>query len=69
MLHLPRFRQVQDVVRALVVGRLCYGCILIPSRLSLENPSSQLLQSIQTLVNDMARFLLRVRKADRMIPM
>ncbi len=65
LLHLPRGGQVQDVVRALVVGKLCYGSILVPPRLSPEDPTSQLLQSIQTSVNDIARLLLGTRRADR----
>ena len=65
LLHLPRGRHVQDVVRALVVGRLCYGCILISPRLSSEDPSCQLVQSLQTSVNDMARLLIGARRADK----
>ncbi len=65
LLHLPRGRQVQEVVRALVVGRLCYGSILFAPRLSHDDPICQLLQSIQTGINDIARSLLGISRADR----
>ncbi len=66
LLHLPRGRQVQDEVRALVVGRLCYGSILFPPRLTAEDKACQLLQQVQVTVNDMARLLLGVSRADKM---
>ncbi len=65
LLHLPRGRQVQEVVRALVVGRLCYGSILFTPRLSLENSACQHLKSLQTVINDIARSLLGISRADR----
>ncbi len=65
LLHLPRGRQVQDIVRALVVGKLCYASILVTPRLSAEDPVCQLLQSLQTTVNGIARALLGVSRADR----
>ena len=65
LLHLPRGQQVQDIVRALVVGRLCYGSILVPPRLSEDDPCCQLLQSVQTTVNDIARQLMGVSRSDR----
>ncbi len=65
LLHLPRGRQVQDVVNSLVMGRLCYGSILFPPRLTMMDPSSQLVQDIQVPVNDMARLLLGASRADR----
>ncbi len=39
LLHLPRGRQVQNVVKSLVMGRLCYGSILFPPRLACSDPS------------------------------
>ncbi len=65
LLHLPRGRQVQDVVQALVVGRLCYASVLFPPRLLQGDPSCQLLQDAQVLVNDMARSLVGVTRADQ----
>lgn len=65
LLHLPRGWQVQEIVRALVVGRLCYGSILVTPRLNQEDPVCQLLQSLQVVVNDIARSLLGVARADQ----
>ena len=65
LLHLPRGRQVQEVVRALVVGRLCYGSILFTPRLSHGDQVCHLLQSLQTGVNNIARSLLGLSRADR----
>ncbi len=65
LLHLPKGKQVQDIVRALVVGRLCYGSILFPPRLSATDPSCQLLQQIQISINDMARQLVGVSRVDK----
>ncbi len=65
LLHLPRGRQVQDVVRALVVGKLGYSCILFPPRTQQEDSVCQLLQDAQVLVNDMARALMGAARADR----
>ena len=65
LLHLPRGQQVQEVVRALVVGRLCYGSILFVPRPSHDDPVCQLLQSLQTGINDIARSLLGISRADR----
>ncbi len=64
LLHLPRVRQVQDIVRSLVVGKLCYGSILFSPRLSQTDPTCQLIQSLQTSVNDIARLRLGVSRAD-----
>ncbi len=63
--HLPRGRQVQDVVRALVRGRLGYACMLLPVRLKDEDPTCQLLQTVQVQINDMARALLGRTRADQ----
>ena len=65
LLHLPRGRQVQDIVRALVTGRLCYGSILFSPRLSAEDSCCQLLQQVQTTINNMARLLLGVSRVDK----
>ncbi len=65
LLHLPRGRHVQDIVRSLVVGRLCYGNILVPPRLASEDPTCHLVQLVQTLVNDMAQLLLGDSRANR----
>ena len=65
LLHLPRGRQVQEIMRALVVGRLGYGSVLFPPRLTPGDPTCQLLQSLQTTINDIARSLLGVTRADR----
>lgn len=63
--HLPRGKQVQDIVRALVVGKLCYGSILFPVRMTPTDSTCQLLQQIQTSINEMARQLLGVSRMDR----
>ncbi len=63
--HLPRGRQVQDVVRALVRGRLGYACMHLLVRLKPEDPTCQLLQSVQVQINDMARALLGKTRADQ----
>ncbi len=65
LLHLPRGPQVQEIVRSLVTGRLGYGSLLFPPRLSLGDPSSQLMQDLQVPVNDMARLLCGASRADR----
>ncbi len=65
LLHLPRGQQVQNIVRALVTGRLGYGSILFPPRLSPADSSCQLLQQIQVSINDMARLLLGASRADK----
>ncbi len=52
--HLPRGQLVQQVVAALVRGKFCYSCILLPVRLKPEDPTCQLRQSIQTSINNMA---------------
>ena len=65
LVHLPRGHHVQDVVRSLVIGRLCYGAALFPLRLSESDPSCQLLHTIQVRINDIARLLLGVKRADQ----
>ena len=65
LLHLLRGKQVQDIVGALVTGRLCYGSVLLPPRLSPGDPSCQLMQQIQTTINDVARLLLGVSRVDK----
>ncbi len=67
LLHLPRGQQVCEVVRALVSGRVCYGSILFPLRLSDDDSVSQLMQAIQVQVNNIARQLLGVTRADKML--
>ncbi len=65
LLHLLRGQQAQDIVRSLVVGRLGYGSILFPPRISLQDPSNQLVQDIQVPINDMARLLCGASRADQ----
>ncbi len=65
LLHLPRGEKVQNIVCALVTGKLGYGSILLPPRLSSEEPSCQLLQQIQITINDMARLLLGASREDK----
>ncbi len=65
LVHLPRGRQVQDVVHSLVIGRLCYGAALFPLRLTEAEPSCQLLHSVQVRINDIARLLLGVSRSDQ----
>ncbi len=54
LLHLPWSGQVQDMVWALVVGRLCYACILDPPRLQ-GDPACHHLLEAQVAVSDVAR--------------
>ncbi len=65
LIHLPRGPQVQDVVRSLVMGRLCYGAALFPLRLSEEDPLCQHLNAVQVRINDIARLLLGTHRADK----
>ncbi len=65
LIHLPRGHYVEEVVRSLVIGRLCYGSALFPLRLANEDPACQLLQTIQVRVNDTARLLLGAARVDR----
>ncbi len=67
LLHLPRGEQVQNIVSALVTGKLGYGSILLPPRLSPADPSCQLLQQVQTTINDIARLLLGASRADKIM--
>ncbi len=52
-------------MRSLVVGRLGNGSILFPPRISLQDPSNELVQDIQVPINDMARLLCGASRADR----
>ncbi len=65
LIHLPRGRYVREVVRSLVTGRLCYGSMLFPVRLTDQDPTCRLLQAVQTQVNDTAKLLLGVSRLDR----
>ncbi len=66
LVHLPRGKQAQEVVRALVIGRLCYGAALFPLRLIQTDPTCQLLRAVQVRINDIARLLLGVSRAEQM---
>ena len=48
------------------MGILCYGAALFPLHLAEADPTCQLLQPIQTRINDIARLLLGVSRADHM---
>ncbi len=65
LIHFPRGRYVREVVRSLVTGRLCYGSMLFPVRLTDQDPTCRLLQAVQTQENDTAKLLLGVSRLDR----
>ncbi len=56
-LHL-RSPILKDVVRALVVGKVGYGCAVFKPRLAHTDPTSTALSAVQTAINDCARFVL-----------
>ncbi len=62
--HLPR-TQLQQVLRALLVGKLGYGCAALPPRLSASDPLPILHHRIQTAINDCARITVGSTRADR----
>ncbi len=61
-LHGPVLRQV---VRALLVGRVGYGCAVLKPRLSHMDPQNTALRKIQTAINNCARSILGSRRSER----
>ncbi len=63
-LHL-REPVLRQVVRALVVGKVAYGCAVLRPRLAEEDPISKDMAYIQTAINDCARAIIGRTRSDR----
>ncbi len=64
-LHL-RQRVLQQVVRALLVGKVGYACAILKPRLMSLDPVQRDLAAIQTAVNDCARAIVGSSRSDRL---
>ena len=56
---------LRQVVRALLVGRVGYGCAVLKPRLNDTDPQNVTLRKIQTAINDCARSILGSRRSER----
>ncbi len=63
--HHLRQGVLQQVIRALVVGRVGYGCAVLQPRLKDSDPLSSGMRAVQTAVNDCARAIIGSRRSER----
>ena len=64
-MHL-RVPVLQQVVRALLVGKVGYACVVLKPRLLETDPVQKDLAAIQTAVNDCARAIIGSRRSDKL---
>ncbi len=63
-MHL-RQRTLQQVVRALLVGKVGYACAVLQPRLKDTDPQNKVMTDIQTAINDCARAVIGSNRKDR----
>ncbi len=63
-LHLPA-NYLKIVMGALIRGKIGYGCLVFPPRLSADDPNPSLMSQLQVNINNVARATIGAKKSDK----